>query len=87
MEKNTVIEPEVLEADDANGDLVIGGVCVSLIVSVFIIGGTIATGVITGLVATIGLGFFVHKMYKHAPKYWNWIIDNPIKILITIKYQ
>lgn len=79
-----LIEPEIVREDSIDSDLIIGGVCLSLVISVFIIGGTIATGVITGLVATIGLGFFVHKMHRHAPKYWNWMIDNPIKSDILV---
>ena len=64
-------EETIEEAQVDNSELIIGGTSVLLLVSVFIIGGTLATGIITGLTASIGLGFILFKLRTYKPEYWN----------------
>lgn len=79
--QDNIIEP-VIPMDTS--DMFLFGLVILLLVSAIMIGGAIATGIVTGLTATIGLGMFVWKTKKHGPKYWNWMIDNPVKTDIGI---
>lgn len=78
-----VLEPELTEQFDT-GDMVTFGAAAALLGIAIFAGGAIITGVITGLAATFGLGIFIWKTKRHAPKCWNWMVDHPIKTDIGI---
>jgi len=69
-----------LEDSMDNGELIMSATSLVLLVSVFFIGGTIATGVITGLIAAIGTGFLLWKTRAYKPVLWNTMMDH---ILLT----
>lgn len=73
-----VKEPEIIDEQFDNGELIMGVATIALLASVFLIGGTIATGVITGLFAAVGFGFLLYKTRKYKPKVWNTMMDHPI---------
>ena len=84
-EEIEVIEPEVLaEEEIETGDIVVFGAAAALLGIAILTGGAIITGVITGLAATFGLGIFIWKTKAHAPKFWNWMVDHPIKTDVGI---
>lgn len=73
-----VIEPELVEANLTDGEMLMTGVSVALIVIVFMIGGAIASGVITGLISALSVGFMIFKTRQYKPQVWNWIVDHPL---------
>ena len=54
------------------------GTSVALVLAVFAIGGAIAAGIVTGLVASIGFGFLLYKTKTYKPRIWNTMMDHPL---------
>lgn len=78
QKENQIIEPQVINANNNVGDIVMVGASGFLLVLVFMIGGVLAVGIITGLMSAMGFGFLLYKLKQARPEAWNWMIDHPL---------
>lgn len=62
------------------GNIIIFSSSGLLLVLVILVGGALATGIITGLMSAMGFGFLLFRLRASKPEMWNWVIDNPGKM-------
>lgn len=60
-------------------ELFITGTTIFLTLMVFIASGALATGIVTGIISAIGVGFVMLKMKsnRYGARLWNTMIDHP----------
>jgi len=57
-------------------EIFIIGFSLFVVSSIFFIGGTLAMGIMTGLMSSIGVGFLLLKLRSNSPKVWNLMLKH-----------
>ncbi len=59
-------------------DVVLVVASVAVVGAAVAIGSTVASGVATGAISAIGIGFTIWHTRKHAPRLWNMMVEHPL---------
>lgn len=59
-------------------EILIIGFSLFVVGSIFFIGGTLAMGIMTGLISSIGVGFLLLKLKTHSPAVWKLMLKHQI---------
>lgn len=85
MKENKTITPEIVDKNEEKKefnieteDIVLGGVSIALIAGTVLLGGFVASAVLTGGISCFAALFLLYKSRKHCPRVWNLAIDHPL---------